>query len=300
MMYTQFFGYYLLGKNIINNDQLLAAMAKQASTHMKLGAMAVHAGYMTAGEVEQVIILQTHHDKRFGELSVEYGYLTQEQVDELLEKQIPEFVLLGQILVENGILTPSQLENEITDYRSEYEIFDLDMNIDQKEMILHLLQDIDITLNEACQQYIVNYLLLLFNNLIRFIGDDFTPLNILKMPEIPTTHCVKQELTCPLFHVTSALNMNEDSSIIFASRYAKEDFTEFDEYVRASKEDFLNLHNGLFVVNLSNEYAVESTLLPPEEESNEIFSPGEETYLFPILYPFGIIHFIFSVQTPEE
>ena len=76
---------------------------------------------MSASEVEDVFITQTHYDKRFGELSIELGYLTQEQVDELLDMQLPDYMLLGQILIERNILEPIELENLIIEYQSAYE-----------------------------------------------------------------------------------------------------------------------------------------------------------------------------------
>ena len=75
-MYTQFFGNYLLNKNIITQEQLLLALNKQSKTHVKIGTLAIHAGYMTASEAEQIFIMQTHRDKRFGELAVEMGYMS--------------------------------------------------------------------------------------------------------------------------------------------------------------------------------------------------------------------------------
>lgn len=84
---------------------------------------------MTANEVDNVIISQTHNDCRFGDLAVREGYLTQEQVDELVKTQYPDFLLLGQTLVEEGYINNAQLETLITDYESENEITDLDISI---------------------------------------------------------------------------------------------------------------------------------------------------------------------------
>ena len=52
---------------------------------------------------------------------------------------------MGQILVEQGIMTATQLENYVTDYRSEYEIYDIESELtyEQKDMIEHLLNDIN-------------------------------------------------------------------------------------------------------------------------------------------------------------
>ena len=89
--------------------------------------------------------------------------------------------------------------------------------------------------------------------------------------------------------------MPKEAAIAFACRYAGESFSEFDEYVQASLDDFLNLHNGLFLVNMSNDMGVELQLEPPMEETGGLLSFKEGTFLFPILYPFGMIYFIFEV-----
>ena len=62
-MYTQFFGNYLLSQGYVTQEQLFEAMQKQSSQRMKLGTLAMHAGLMTAAEVDQIVILQTHYDK---------------------------------------------------------------------------------------------------------------------------------------------------------------------------------------------------------------------------------------------
>ena len=69
-MYAQFFGTFLLSHNVVTKDQLLSALGKKSSQHMKLGTLAIMKGYMTANEVDNVIISQTHNDCRFGDLAV--------------------------------------------------------------------------------------------------------------------------------------------------------------------------------------------------------------------------------------
>ena len=140
-MYTQFFGNYLLSKGYITKEQLFAAMKKKSNKHVKLGTLAIHSGLMTASEVDNVIIEQTHQDKKFGELTIEMGYLTNEQVKNLLNVQSPDFLLLGQILLDDGVINNSTLENVITDYRSENEMMDLDITIENKESVERLFDN---------------------------------------------------------------------------------------------------------------------------------------------------------------
>lgn len=298
-MHTQFFGNFLLNKGVISPEQLIEALKVQAYAHKKFGTLAIHSGYMSASEVEDVYITQTHYDKHFGELATELGYLSEEQVDELLTTQLPDYMLLGQILVEQKIITRIDFENLIAEYQSAYEIYDLDMIDEQKDMVEKLLANFYLPEDAPYSQNILSYLTLFFNNLVRFIGEDFTPLNIIVLPEVPTNFCVSQEIEGS-FSFLSALDMESEAAITFASRYMNEELTDLDEYVHASLEDFLNLHNGLYSVNMSNDFSLELHLQPPETHEHTTLATESPSYLLPIIYSFGTINFIFSVTSVSE
>lgn len=298
-MHTQFFGNFLLNKGVITPEQLVDALKIQATTHKKLGTLAIHSGFMSASEVEDVYITQTHYDKLFGELAVNLGYLTESQVDNLLTTQLPDYMLLGQILVDKNILTHVELENLITEYKSVYEIYDLELIEEQQEMVNKLLSDFYLPEDLPHSEHILSYLTLLFNNLVRFIGEDFTTLNVMNLSEVPTNFCISQEVEGS-FSFLSALDMEQETAITFASRYVNDEFQEFDEYVRASIEDFLNLHNGLYTVNMSNDFSMELQLLPPSPHENILLETGFSFYLLPIMYSFGTINFLLSVKKMEE
>lgn len=293
-MYAQFFGNYLLSRNVVTREQLIQAMKKKATEHMKLGTLAIHAGYMTAQEVDQVIIMQTHQDKRFGELAIMEGYLTDIQVAELLKNQGPDFLLLGQVLVDEGIINNENLESLIIDYQSANELNDYDYSEETQESIQHLVENFFVATERPLSPYEVSFLQLLFNNLIRFIGDDFTPVYPYQCKEYPTNYCVSQQINGE-FAIKIYVDMTKEAAIDFASRYVGDTFTEFDEYVQSSIEDFLNLHNGLFNVNISNEHSVELKLDPPVMETDELLTFDSEVYLLPIVFPFGTVHFIFEI-----
>ena len=53
-MLTQFFGNYLLEKNIITSDQLLQALDRKHNTSQSLDALALSSGYMSKDEIEDV------------------------------------------------------------------------------------------------------------------------------------------------------------------------------------------------------------------------------------------------------
>lgn len=298
-MYTQFFGNYLIAHNYVSQEQLFSAMQRQSTKHTKLGTLAMHAGLMTASEVDAVLIEQTHQDRKFGELAIEMGYLSNDQVIELLKTQTPAFLRLGQVFLDDGILTNTDFENILANYRSENELMDLDMILESQEAINKLFDNFliasETTLPKDCRMFME----LLFNNFIRFVGEDYTPLTIEELREFPVEYCVKQQ-TLGSVSITSYLSMDQETAIAFASRYVEDTFTEFDEYVQASLEDFLNLHNGLFIVNLSNNESVELTIDTPERIESPILSFEHKAFHIPILYTFGTVHFIMEVTITNE
>lgn len=293
-MYAQFFGNYLLSKHAVSTEQLIRAIEEQHTKHIKIGTLAVYAGLMDTSQIDKILIRQTHENKRFGELAIEEGFLTQEQVDELLAQQVPIYLLIGQCLVENGALTDAELDDLIASYQQENELIQLESDSMQQENLKTLIHDLFLISFSNIPDYLLQYLTLLFTNLIRFVGEDFTPLNPTTCQEYVSNHGASQIINGE-FSLTSYLDLDEESAIAFASRYAKEKFVEFDEFVQASIEDFLNLHNGLFNVNISNEKSVELLLNPPISLENTYITSSSEIILLPIIYPFGTLNFFFKL-----
>ena len=82
--------------------------------------------------------------------------------------------------------------------------------------------------------------------------------------------------------------------------YVGDEFDSYDEYVKASLEDFLNLHNGLFIVNCSNTKSLELSISAPAHCDDSLIEFEYTTYHFPILYSFGTLHFIIEVKKTCE
>ena len=293
-MFVQFFGGFLLNKGVVSKEQLIDAMKKESTAHIQLGTLAMHASLMTAEQIEDIRIAQTHTDKRFGELCVDKGYLTEEQVNELLASQYPKYLLLGQILEEEGVFDQETFHALVKEYISENSIAEEDLPLEDGETIISLVRDYCSDMMSSNKEYQISYLQLLLNNLIRFIGGDFTLLRpVIRSTSYPTQKFAAQKITGS-YPITSILDMSEETAIQFASRYVSEEFTCFDEYVRASMEDFLNLHNGLYNVNISNIYSDELGLEPPISGEKQAIAGGPHMYIFPVLFPFGVVNIVLS------
>ena len=293
-MYSQFFGNYLFSNGYVTKEQLLPALVHQTKAFIHVSTLALYAGYMSAQEIQHVIDLQETEGKKFSELAIKYGYLTQHQVMELLNMKTPDFLILGQILINDKVFSYEEFENILTDYRSQSEFIDFELNDENRNDFCRLVEDFSIVSEAAIPDFGKSYLELLYNNFVRYIGDDFSTLPPSICTEFATECCVSQTVQGP-YEVNTYFHMDEATALAFAERYSGEPYKEVDEYVIASIEDMLNLQNGLFIVNASNERLSDFNIGVIGHHPNTILNFGPTTFLFPICYPFGIIYFIMEI-----
>lgn len=261
-MFAQFFGHYLLNQGIITSSQLQEAMASQKDTRVKLGVLAINQEYMTASQVEQVHQTQMTMDKRFGEIAVELGFLTEEQVEHLLSSQKSAHLLLGQALIDQNVLTYDSFSEALSRFKKENSLSDEQfasiMNGDIDTLISSVL------LKEEKEKWMTDYISLFAKNLIRFVDTEIR----IEMGNMVEAHSydwfVSQEIATEHNAISRkvAIGGDQPSFLRLASRYADESIKEADDMMQASVGEFLNLHNGIFLVNMSNNLHVELELKP--------------------------------------
>ena len=93
----------------------------------------------------------------------------------------------------------------------------------------------------------------------------------------------------------SYIEMNEKTAIAFASRYVGDNYDEYDEYVQASLDDFLNLHNGLFIVNVSSEDSTELSITAPVHHDRSVLAFSSRAYRIPLMFSFGTVNYIIEM-----
>lgn len=294
-MLTQFFGSYLIDNNIITSDQLLEALRYKNAHAQKLGDLAVSAGYMSKEEADEVHEMQTQSDKKFAEIAVHMGYLTVAQADELINAQHTGYLLLGNSLIALGFCSQETISKAIADYEFDYQLsFSTILNSDndkQAEMMQNYYHFPETDEVNPIKEYAT----LLLKDLIRFIGGDFRLLaKIDSIPDtLPNMIEVQQKLIGKTNFNTSIVGFR-DFIIQFAARYACVEFDELDEFADASLQDFLNLHNGIYTVSMSNKYGIEYELSPTGTQN---YKKGTIwNYILPIEFTFGTIYFCASQE----
>lgn len=296
-MYTQFFGSYLLNKEYITMSQLIEVLEYQKSVRLKLGVLAINAGYMTADQVNKVHRLQLKIDKMFGNIAVEMGYLTDDQVSELLKSQNIGYIILGQALVDKGYMTNIRFENAIEEYKQECKIKETDFTSTQSEKMLDIIENFyEFEAFEDAALY-TEYIWLLFKNLVRFIGDDFIPMKSITIRDFECKNFTSQTIDGE-FSAFTALETDNNTLIKFASKFSNEDYSEIDEYVKASFSEFMSLTNGIFCVNMSNANRMELDLTPQIFGRNRKLLRLKNAFCVPIKFSFGIINFIIAGNIP--
>lgn len=292
-MFTQFFGNYLLNQRLVSPEQLTEALELQKTTRLKLGVLAINAGYMTAEQVEEVHNAQQRMDKRIGDIAVEMGFLTNEQVEELLSSQKSGHLLLGQALVDRGYMTTAQFEQAMRSYKAENSITDSDFtNVqnDKASAAIRKFYGLDALRNSKTY---TDYISLFFKNIIRFIGDDFTPLDPEQITSYSCMNAAVQKINGPISFIT-AIEADDNAYIDFAARYAGEPLNCIDEMTNASVGEFLNLQNGLFTVNVSNDQGMELQLEPQETSVGTELNDLAEAFRIPLAFPFGTVNVIIA------
>ncbi len=292
-MFTQFFGNYLLRKQLVTPEQLSEALKIQKNTRLKLGVLAINAGYMTAAQVEKAHAEQQRTDKRIGDVMVEMNFLTREQVEELFKTQPAGHLLLGQALVDKGCMTNAEFESAINSYKAENSLSDSDISNADDEVAKKLITNFYSFASKDESEYITSYLSLLFKNLIRFIGYDFAPLETISA-ETTINNVVMQDISGGM-NMSTMIYGEKSALIEFASRFSGEDLEEDDEYTQACVSEFINLHNGLFAVNVSNDHGIELQLEPQCYYETFDMVGLSRACVIPVGFSFGTVNFVIQI-----
>lgn len=283
-MFSTFFGNYLLNKGLVSKENLSKVLQAQKEVRLKLGVLAINSGFMTGEQVQEVNDLQVRQDRRFGDLAIERKYLTSEQLESLLKQQKSEHLLLAQALIDENLMTLSEFEKEIVNYKAAHSLTDEEFDALKNgnvEVIVNAFLDFD-----GCEHAPIyrDYITLLFKNIIRFIDTD---VRIEKAEAIDKTlypHLFSQKVSGEM-QLSTYFAGQVEPFIAFAGKFADETFNELDDYAKDSMGEFLNVHNGLFAVNMSIN-GIELDLTVQNYEKDKTIQ-SDHLFRIPFYFSFG-------------
>ncbi len=141
-------------------------------------------------------------------------------------------------------------------------------------------------------EFVKTYIEKLVYNICMYVDADFSLGSI----EILNDFSGKCELSQAITGVPSAYSCvegNDDALVRFAEHYSHLGIKTFDVLAREAILDFLNLHNGLFVVMLSKNNICELSLDAPRQSGH--FSLDLAQYktitVIPVIFGYGTVKF---------
>ncbi len=271
-MFDQYLGSYLLRKDLISAEELSSLLKKEKEHRVKLGVLAIDRGYMTVAQVEEIHAMQRKIDHRFGELAIDKGYLAPSALEKLLTEQKEAHVSLSQVLVDEGFFSLSEIEKIVREYKEDAGISDKDIRSLQEGDVA-IAVDRLVKINKP-GKYIRDYIILFIRNLIRFVDSRPRILNTQEEPDVQDGFFIEQGIRGEM-EIDSAFFVDNRDAGKFASRFSQQDISGHDPLIPETLKEFLNLHNGLYAVNLSNA-GVEINLNPPEIIDREPLKSSEE------------------------
>ncbi len=291
-MFSQYFGHYLLNNGLIKPEQLADALEYQRSVHLKLGVIAINAGYLTPSQVEQIHNMQKKVDRKFGELAIELHYITDGQLNDMLSTQKQGHLMLGQALIDRNYFTMEELQSALDNYKKESGMSQRQFNVVRNDDSQEIEQIFENYGESLLGKTYSDYVTLLIKNIIRFIDDNPTvEINQLK-DDITTEWYAWQEITGKI-GIHTGIACDKEMFVKFAAKFAQEDITEPDELAQASVGEFINLHNGIFLVNLSNN-GVELEMQPQMVAENYTFNNPGKAYVVTCHMTWGKIDVILA------
>lgn len=292
MMFSQYFGNYLLNKKAVTTEELKEVLEYQKSIHVKLGVLAINFGYMNSTQVQEVHQLQMKIDKKFGEIALQLGYLNEQQLQDLLSTQKLGHLQLSQALIDKKHFTFDQLQKELENYKQDCQL--------TNEQIENLQQGdidkiIDVFLkfeNSIHSKIYSNYTALMLKSIIRLL--DATP-RVEKNPSRDnyTAEWLVYQKIYGEYNLFTGIAADKETFLTLASKFAGQKFTVIDEMVKSSVAEFLSVHNGIFLVNMSNRN-VELQMDPQILYQQAKIENNEETYITPIYLIDGKFDLIIS------
>lgn len=292
-MFSVFFGQYLLNKDVLSANTLSKFLELSKSTKIKIGVLAINSGLMVADSVNSVNNAQGKVDKRFGEIAIEEGFLTEPELKMLLSMQNTEHLKLTQTLVDENILTLNEVEFYLNEYKNNFSLSDekFEQLKDGKAKVI-----IDAYLNfgnDPFADLYKEYISLFYKSITRFI-DQSVYLEQLEIIENRNYEVLLKQEIVGAKRIYTGFAAETNVLKKFASRFADETFTSLDDYAQDALGEFLNLNNGLYLVNLSN-YGVELSLNIQSLHKNYSIT-ANKVYCIPLQLSFGRVDLLISLN----
>lgn len=147
--------------------------------------------------------------------------------------------------------------------------------------------------DKEANEFVKAYIRKLVLNVTLYVDTNISVGNIRFADSYDLDHEISQEITgTPSAY--SALDGDLGALVAFSEDYSSLGIASYNELCKEVLQDFLNLHNGIFVVYLSENNISELSLSVPKSNGNKILtSPVQgKITIIPINFSYGTINFL--------
>lgn len=148
-------------------------------------------------------------------------------------------------------------------------------------------------ISSQTSDFVNAYIRKLIVNIVAYVNSDISVGTIELVHEYYANRELSQDIT-GVPSAYSAIDAEEDTLMHFADEYSKMGIKEYDSLAKESLLDFLNLHNGLFVVELSKSNICELMLSAPKQNGAFLMTSPVTGHItvVPVTFPYGTIKFL--------
>lgn len=237
-MANRYFVQYLLNVGVISSSEAVDLLPRLSEVRPSLPLLALTSGLVTAGQMEGLTVADS---AVFAEEAKEKKLLTASQVDNLLSV-IPEAdVCFAQLLLDSGKVDLSKLEQIISDYQK--------LEEQENPVFTAVYNRTGSPADDPVFEIYGKYAEMFILSTQRFINTEAVIL-----PEEPVVEhdgvLVSQGLSGGM-ELTAGVKAVPEVFLELGRRYSGEELDEIDELAIDCVAEFLNVLNGLYIVNLS-------------------------------------------------
>lgn len=236
-MNSHYFAQYLLNEGVLSGEEERSVLRQAVAVNPGLPVLAMCKGLVKAKQLADVA-----DDENAAAKMLEKGLLTDSQVSNLKQSVVSESMRFAQALLNAGMMNYESLEENFKKYSMSLE-HPLETAV--KKIAGERLEE------ELA--YYEEYATVFMHSLVRFMDTPAvinTEVQATNFAEEKLTYAVSQRLSGDV-SLAICVVAAEEVFLKMAKRYSHEDFVEVDDLVLDSVTEFLNVLNGLYIIDLA-------------------------------------------------
>ena len=274
-MSSCYFAQYLLDSGVLKEADVQGVLHRAAAVEPGVALLALENGLVSASQLEALDGKLSDVD--FIESALEEHLLTASQISNLRQAAVQKESRLAQLLLDEGVMSLSRLESALQECEA------LEPN-PVEEIVERGLKSRGAEFLDT--EIYTEYVDLFFVSLQRFMDTDVVIVSKAgESVDSSRKHLVSQRMTGDL-GFAGGVYADEKTLINIARRYSHEDITRLNDMAIDCLSEFINVLNGLYIVNLSKRQ-MDVDLETPQYREGLIDHDEEALLQFEVLTDFG-------------